>query len=179
MAGVDSISSTAHPAADAGQEPDKGAFTSGGFIAAGGQKRLESGFFGEVNGDVAAVGVGEYRSVMDEPSRFSNGKQVGSYAGLTPKQYQSGQMDRQGHISGQGNRLLRSLLVEVSWCGLRYNPWVRQTYERIRRGSENRKKIAIRAVARKLLVRCWAMLCEEQEWRENNRSPADKVTEVA
>lgn len=115
---------------------------------------------------------------LDEPSRFSNGKQVGSYAGLTPKQYQSGQMDHQGHISGQGNRLLRSLLVEVSWCGLRYNPWVRQTYERIRRGSESRKKIAITAVARKLLVRCWAMLREEQEWRENNRSPVDEVPKV-
>ncbi|MCH9021644.1 MAG: transposase [Planctomycetes bacterium] len=34
--------------------------------------------------------------------------------GLTPRQFQSGQMDRQGRISGKGNALLRALLVEVS-----------------------------------------------------------------
>lgn len=55
---------------------------------------------------------------LDEPQRFASGKQVGSYAGLTPRQYQSGSMNRQGKISGQGNKLLRALLVEVSWVGL-------------------------------------------------------------
>ncbi len=102
---------------------------------------------------------------LDEPDRFATGKQVGSYAGLTPKQYQSGSMDRQGRISGQGNKLLRALLVEVSWLGLRHNSWMRQTYERLLRGSPSRKKIAITAVARKLLVRCWAMLRDEQPWQ--------------
>jgi transposase len=103
---------------------------------------------------------------LDEPNRFSSCKQVGSYAGLTPKQYQSGSMDRQGRISGQGNKLLRSLLVEVSWLGLRYNEWMRETYHRVLRGSPSRKKIAITAVARKLLVRCWAMMRDGTEWRE-------------
>ena len=101
---------------------------------------------------------------IDEPERFMSGKQVGSYAGLTPRQYQSGSMNHQGKISGQGNKLLRSLLVEVSWLGLRYNEWMRQTYQRILRGSESRKKIAITAVARKLLVRCWAMLRDGRPW---------------
>jgi len=103
---------------------------------------------------------------IDEPERFNNGKQVGNYAGLTPKQYQSGSMDRQGRISGQGNKLLRALLVEVSWLGLRHNSWIRETYNRLLRGSPSRKKIAITAVARKLLVRCWAMLRDEQPWRD-------------
>jgi len=91
---------------------------------------------------------------MDEPERFKSGKQVGSYVGLTPRQYQSGSMNHQGKISGQGNKVLRSLLVEVSWLGLRHNKWMNETYRRILRGSESRKKIAITAVARKLLVRC-------------------------
>jgi transposase len=103
---------------------------------------------------------------IDEPGRFRNGKQVGCYVGLTPRQYQSGQMDRQGRISGQGNKLLRSLLVEVCWLGLRHNKWMRDTYERIRRGSDSRKKIAITAVARKLLVRCWAMMRDGTQWRQ-------------
>lgn len=102
---------------------------------------------------------------IDDPHRFKSGKQVGSYAGLTPRQYQSGSMDRQGRISGQGNKFLRSLLVEVSWMSLRWNPWAKQTYERICRGSASRKKIAITAVARKLLVRCWAMLRDEEVWQ--------------
>ena len=101
---------------------------------------------------------------LDEPERFASGKQVGCYAGLTPKQYQSGSMDRQGRISGQGNKLLRALLVEVSWLGLRHNSWIRETYNRLLRGSPSRKKIAITAVARKLLVRCWAMMRDEQDW---------------
>jgi transposase len=101
---------------------------------------------------------------LDEPGRFDTGKQVGSYAGLTPKQYQSGSIDIQGKISGHGNALLRSLLVEVSWSGIRYNPWMRETYNRFLRGSPSRKKIAITAVARKLLIRCWAMLRDGQNW---------------
>ena len=102
---------------------------------------------------------------IDDPHRFKSGKQVGSYAGLTPRQYQSGSMNHQGRISGQGNKYLRSLLVEVSWMSLRWNPWAKQTYERICRGSASRKKIAITAVARKLLVRCWAMLRDEEVWQ--------------
>ncbi|MFC1781069.1 transposase [Planctomycetota bacterium] len=68
---------------------------------------------------------------LDDPDRFENSKQVGSYAGLIPKQYQSGQMERQGKISGQSNKLLRNLLVEICWVSLRYNPWVRDTYQRL------------------------------------------------
>ena len=109
---------------------------------------------------------------LDSPERFDNGKQVGSYAGLTPKQYQSGSMDIQGKISGHGNVLLRSLLVEVSWSGIRYNRWMRETYQRVLRGSPSRKKIAITAVARKLLVRCWAMLRDEQIWHDEINSEA-------
>ena len=109
---------------------------------------------------------------LDSPERFDSGKQVGSYAGLTPKQYQSGSMDRQGRISGHGNVLLRSLLVEVSWSGIRYNRWMRETYKRVLRGSPSRKKIAIAAVARKLLVRCWAMLRDKKIWHSEISSEA-------
>jgi transposase len=128
-----------------------------------------------------AVGVGPRLAeaivaFLDEPQRFKNSRQVGSYVGLTPRQYQSGSMDRQGKISGQGNKLLRALLVEVSWLGLRHNSWLRRTYQRLLRGSPSRKKIAITAVARKLLVRCWAMLRDGQPWREIE---IEKVKEAA
>jgi transposase len=104
-------------------------------------------------------------AVIDDPHRFRSGKQVGCYAGLTPRRYQSGSMDRQGKISSQGNTLLRSLLVEVAWLGRRRNPWMDGVYENARRGSPARKKIAIVALARRLLVVCWAMLRDNSRWR--------------
>lgn len=104
-------------------------------------------------------------AIIDDPRRFSNGKQVGCYAGLTPRQHQSGDTNRQGRISGEGDTLLRSLLVEVSWLGRRHNPWMKAVYENALRGSPKRKKIAIVALARRLLVACWAMLRDNTPWR--------------
>ena len=97
-------------------------------------------------------------AAIDDPQRFANARQVGAYAGLTPRRFQSGQTDRNGRISKRGNRLLRKLLNQAAWLSLRYNPWARQTYERIRGGRADRKKIAITAVSRRLLVIAWAML---------------------
>lgn len=105
-------------------------------------------------------------AILDDPHRFKNGRQVGCYAGLTPRRWQSGQSDRQGHISKAGNGLLRSLLVEIAWLGVRHKTWMLEVYEQVRRGSEKRKKIAIVAVARRLLVKLWAMLRDRTQWKE-------------
>jgi transposase len=102
---------------------------------------------------------------LGDPHRFTSGKQVGAYAGLVPKQYQSGVTDRKGRITRRGPGVLRKLLVECAWCMLRYNPWARSQYARLTRGGISRKKPAIVALARKLLVRCWAMLRTGQPWR--------------
>jgi transposase len=104
---------------------------------------------------------------LDDPTRFKNSKQVGSYAGLVPRQYQSGQMTRQGKTGGRGNKLLRNLLVQICWTSLRSNEWCRATYKRLLRGSPSRKKIAIVGLARKLLIRCWAMLRDEETWKHD------------
>ena len=75
-------------------------------------------------------------AIIDKPERFNNTKQIGCYAGLTPRQYQSGDSNRQGRISGAGNKLLRSLLVEVSWLARRHNPWVAEVFARVCRGEQ-------------------------------------------
>jgi transposase len=105
-------------------------------------------------------------AILDDPHRFSNARQIGSYAGLTPRRWQSGTQDRQGHISHAGNRLLRELLVEIAWLGVRGKTWMKQVYENVRRGSAQRKKIAIVAVARRLLIRLWAMLRDGTTWKD-------------
>ena len=104
-------------------------------------------------------------AVIDDPKRFKNGKQVGAYAGLVPRQYESGTMQRQGGITGQGNRLLRALLVEVGWLMQRYNPHFRDVFDRVCRHNKGRRKIAVIAVARRLLICCWAMLRDGTPWR--------------
>ena len=116
-------------------------------------------------------------ALFDDPHRFRTGRQVSSYLGLVPRQWQSGAADRRGHISHQGSRLARKLLVEVAWMGLRYNPTLRAIYERVCGGSPARKKIAIVAVARHLAVIAWAMLRDETAWRPP-AAPAERRGEA-
>jgi len=101
---------------------------------------------------------------LDDPTRFKNGRQVSSYGGFTPRRYQSGEMDRSGRINKRGSRLMRTALVEAAWAMLRYNEWARTVYKRIRGKQKTRKKQAIIALARKLLVRCWVMLLRNEPW---------------
>jgi transposase len=103
-------------------------------------------------------------ALLDQPQRFRKASQVSGYIGMVPKALDSGETERRGHITRQGSRLVRSLLVEVAWAGLRHNAWVRQTYQRLSGGQKGRKKIAIVAVGRKLLVKCWAMLRDNRAW---------------
>jgi transposase len=107
-------------------------------------------------------------AVIDDPKRFKNAKQVGAYAGLTPTQFESGTMSRQGGISGRGNKLLRTLLVQVSWLARRYNGKISAIFEEVCRGNKTRRKIAVIATARRLLVICWAMLRDGTTWRESS-----------
>lgn len=116
-------------------------------------------------------------AMIDDPTRFKSAKQVGAYAGLVPKQYESGTMSRQGRITGQGNKLLRALLVEVGWLMRRYNPVLNAIFDRVCGGSKARRKIAVVATARRLLVMCWAMLRDGTTW--NPPTPAPGSTAAA
>jgi transposase len=108
---------------------------------------------------------------LHEPKRFHKGKQVSAYSGLVPRQHQSGELDRRGRISKRGPALLRKLLVECAWCMLRYNGWARGFYQRLTAGGQRRKKQAIVALARKILVRCWAMLRDGKPWHDPQTPP--------
>jgi len=103
-------------------------------------------------------------TMFDDRRRFRGGGEVSAYVGMVPKQFDSGETERSGRITRQGNRLVRSLLVEVAWASLRHNAWARECYQRISGGKKSRKKTAIVAVGRKLLVRCWGMLRHQTPW---------------
>ena len=88
------------------------------------------------------------------PSR----KQLASYVGLTPMPYQSGTMDRDRRIGRAGNPRARTTMVQLAWLWLRYQPesalaaWFRA---RVGTLQGRTRRIAIVAMARKLLIALW------------------------
>jgi transposase len=58
---------------------------------------------------------------LDDPRRFRDGRQVSAYAGLVLRQFQSGELDREGRITKKGPAALRKLLVECAWQVRRQN----------------------------------------------------------
>ena len=55
-----------------------------------------------------------YKATVDDTSRFVTSKALGAHLGLTPRVYQSGEIDRSGHISKRGDRMPRHLLYEAA-----------------------------------------------------------------
>ena len=89
---------------------------------------------------------------------FQNQRQVGACAGLTPTPYSSGDSEREQGISKAGNRRVRTLMIELSWLWLRYQPGSalsRWFQRRFAGGGKRMRRIGIVALARKLLIALW------------------------
>jgi transposase len=93
---------------------------------------------------------------IGDVSRFRRGKQVASYLGLIPREDSSGGRQKLGAITKQGNRMLRSLLVEAAQIAVRFDPQFRKQY--LHRCHQKPKGVAKVAAARKLAVRLYWML---------------------
>jgi len=93
--------------------------------------------------------------ILGTPERFHRGKQIGSYLGLIPSEDSSAGHQRLGHISKQGNALLRFLLVEAAQAAARCDPDWRRRY--IHLAMRREKNIAKVAIARRLAVRLYWM----------------------
>jgi transposase len=63
---------------------------------------------------IGAVSVLAYISTIENPTRFARSRSVGAHMGLTPRQYQSGEVDRSGGISRCGDTLARTLMYEAA-----------------------------------------------------------------
>jgi transposase len=89
---------------------------------------------------------------------FKNRGEVGALAGLTGTPFASGTSNRDQGISKAGNPRVRTLMIELAWCWLRFQPNSRTTrwfHEHVGQGGKRSKRKAIVAVARKLLVELW------------------------
>ena len=105
-----------------------------------------------------------FELVIGTPERFHCGKQIASYVGLVPSEESSGDRRRLGHISKQGNSLLRFLLVEAAQVTVRSDQEWRSKYFHLamRRG----RTIAKVAMARKLAVRMYWMWRKEWDYEQ-------------
>jgi transposase len=63
---------------------------------------------------VGAIVAMTFKAAVDDPDRFKRSRDVGAHFGLTPKRYQSGEVDRSGHISKTGDAQVRTALFEAA-----------------------------------------------------------------
>ncbi len=89
---------------------------------------------------------------------FDNRRQVASYVGLASSPFASGRLNRDQGISKAGNGLARTTMIELAWMWLRHQPdsalshWFR---DRVGNLKGRPRRIAIVALARKLLIALW------------------------
>jgi transposase len=102
--------------------------------------------------------------IIGTPARFRCGKQIGSYLGLIPCEDSSAGRQRLGHISKQGNSLLRFLLVEAAHSAVRDDAEWKRRYVRLAMRRE--KRIAKVAMARRLGVRLYWMWRKRMDYQQ-------------
>jgi transposase len=115
-------------------------------------------------------GIGWYTAIRlvlelgEDLSRFTTGKKIAAFTGLTPGEYSTGETTRKGRITGMGSGFIRATLVENSWAAIRKDPVLLAKFRRIWKGTGNKKK-AIVAVARTLIVRFRACILSGTPYR--------------
>jgi len=93
----------------------------------------------------------------EDLSRFTSGKKIASFVGLTCSEHSTGETERKGRITGMGSGFIRSTLIENSWAAIRKDPVLLEKFTKVWHASGRRKK-GIVAVARMLIVRYRACL---------------------
>jgi len=110
---------------------------------------------------------------LEPVARFDRARRVAAYCGLDPQEHSSGEVQRFGHISKQGNRLLRFLLVEAAHTAVLpgQDDDLRRFYFHLL--VKKPHAVAVVAVARKLVLRMYRMLREGIDYDEFRRRGRD------
>lgn len=131
---------------------------------------------------VGAVTALTFKLEIDDPSRFKKSRSVGAYAGMTPKQYSSGESQKLGGISKTGSGELRALLCQSAMC-MMYNTktWSRPKLFGLKIKKKHGHKKAIVALGRKLAVIMHRMWIEKKPFEAGNveQKEIDKLQKVA
>lgn len=122
---------------------------------------------------VGTVTATAFAAAVEDPANFRNSRAVGAWVGLTPRRYQSGEVDNDGHISRRGDNQLRGLLYEAAAVILNRSTdtstlrtWALELKERL-----GFKRAAV-ALARKLAVIMHAMLRTGELFDPHGGTPA-------
>jgi transposase len=101
---------------------------------------------------------------LGDPARFADAKAVASYVGLIPSEYSSGPRQRLGHLTKQGNRLLRFLWCEAAMHAVRRDNALGRFYRRkLQQKGVGKARVA---AARKLGIRLWILLRDQIDYAE-------------
>jgi transposase len=107
-------------------------------------------------GGVGVVTAMVYLTELGDLRRFKNRQQVGSFLGLTPSSFETGEADdRKGHITRQGPGRVRKVLNQAVWSRLRTTPEARAKFDRIAEKNPKHKKKAVVALMRELGIAMW------------------------
>lgn len=107
-----------------------------------------------------------YVAAVDDPARFQRSRAVGVHFGLTPKRYQSGEIDHSGAISKAGDEMVRTALYEAATCLLgRVSRFSSLKAWGVRLAKQRGAQRARVALARKLAVVMHRMWCDGTEFR--------------
>jgi transposase len=107
-----------------------------------------------------------FKATIDDPARFKDSKAVAAHLGLTPRIYQSGEIDRSGHISKCGDRMMRHALYEAANSHLRISKkWSVVRAQGVKLAKRIGAKKACVAIARKLAVIMHRMWVDGTEFR--------------
>lgn len=93
---------------------------------------------------------------ISDTRRFTNARQLTSYAGLNPRVSQSGETLRTGKISKQGDIHLRWMLNQCANVAIRHDSHIAKLYHRYRKTKNHNQ--AITAIARKMLTYIFTMI---------------------
>jgi transposase len=116
-----------------------------------------------------------FKATIDDPSRFKDSRSVAAHLGLTPRVYQSGEIDRSGHVSKCGDKLMRHALYEAGNVHLRRSKkWSVLRAWGVKLAKRIGAKKACVAVARKLAIIMHRMWVEATDFRFG-QSPAGKT----
>ena len=103
---------------------------------------------------------------IGEVERFDRAPELVSYAGLDPSVRESADSRTEGSISKQGNKYLRTAVVQGAWRAVHQgnDQYLGRFYRRLRHQKNKPEKVARVATGRKLLVSIFHMLTREEEY---------------
>lgn len=111
-------------------------------------------------------GIGWYTAIRfvlelgEDLRRFTSGKKIAGFVGLTPSEHSTGETERKGRITGIGPGFIRATLIENSWAAIRKDQVLLGKFHRVWKATGSKKK-AIVAVARMLIVRLRACIISD------------------